>query len=329
MGKQKLIFVRRNGSSSTIAFIIMLILAAALSLMAAAAWQMKEQPDMQASAKMYTDLSETSSSDTVAMTSQPTAGASDLEDKKSPSNVSESLSGAGQPSSETGQSTSGTGESLSYEVHEGPFNFSSALGETPRVESTYFDDAVFVGDSLTTGIKLYDIMSNTTVLASTGVNLDSIFTKKSIDINGELITVMDALDKGSYKKIYIMLGANGAAYLTHRQIINRYGELIDSVKEHHANSIIYIQSILPINEAEYKTRYGGNLTNSKIDAINYSLLLLAAEKNVYYLDLASVFKDAEGQMPAGDTPDGIHINAACYTKWFDYLKTHTVEGEIK
>ena len=49
--------------------------------------------------------------------------------------------------------------------------FDGAVPESERVMGDYFDDAVFVGDSITEGIMLYGMMSNTTVFAGTGVNL--------------------------------------------------------------------------------------------------------------------------------------------------------------
>ena len=56
------------------------------------------------------------------------------------------------------------------------------VGEGEWLSSSYFDDALFVGDSITEGIKLYDVMNNATVLSSTGVNLDSLYTKAAITL---------------------------------------------------------------------------------------------------------------------------------------------------
>ena len=39
------------------------------------------------------------------------------------------------------------------------------------VGDEYFDDAAFVGDSITEGIKLYEVMTNATVVAARGINL--------------------------------------------------------------------------------------------------------------------------------------------------------------
>ena len=202
-----------------------------------------------------------------------------------------------------------------------------ALAESPRVTSAYFDDAVFVGDSITTGIKIYDAMSNTTVLAATGINLASIHTKPCIQYGEETLTIMEALARMDPKKIYVMMGANGLGSAGDDWTIEQYGALLDSIKKMHPDSIIYVQSILPVNEEKFKAKYNNSTTNADIDRLNERLAALSAEKGACYLDLASAFKDENGAMPADFTPDGIHLNSAQYITWFDYLKTHTLVEE--
>ena len=218
-------------------------------------------------------------------------------------------------------------EPVSEKEISAPAEESGALAESPRVTSEYFDDAVFVGDSITTGIKIYDTMSNTTVLAATGINLDSIHTKPCIQYGESTLTIMDALSRLSPKKIYVMMGANGLGAAGDDWTIQKYGELLDSMRRMHPDSIIYVQSILPVNEQKFRVKYNNTTTNGDIDRLNARLAQLAAEKGAYYLDLASAFKDETGAMPSEFTPDGIHINSAQYITWFDYLKTHTVVEE--
>ena len=82
--------------------------------------------------------------------------------------------------------------------------------EGEAVSASYFDDAVFFGDSLTDGLGAYSSLSNATFIASTGVNPDSVFTKEAITLPGEekRCTMFSALGRSRPGKIYIMLGAN-------------------------------------------------------------------------------------------------------------------------
>ena len=199
-----------------------------------------------------------------------------------------------------------------------------ALGKSERVSSSYFDDAAFIGDSLTVGMKLYDVMGNAEVLASVGIGLDTIFTKQAIkQPDGSMLTVFDALEKAESKKVYIMLGAN-SLMSSHDYLIDRYGKLVDEVKARTSDdAIIYVQSILPINEPKFKKNYPKNTTpNADIDSFNQRLCQMAADRGVYYLDVASVFKDESGALSTDVTSDGMHINSDQYVTWIDYLKVH-------
>ena len=124
-----------------------------------------------------------------------------------------------------------------------------------------------------------------------------------------------------------MLGANGVGGLTAEQTVSYYSDFIDLVKSQHPDAIIYVQSILPINEAKFAQKYNGAMTNALIDETNEAILKMTQEKQVYYLNVAEAFKDETGGLPAEDTPDGLHFGTESYTKWFDYLKTHTVTEE--
>ncbi len=205
------------------------------------------------------------------------------------------------------------------------YDFSAPVPEGERVRSEYFDDAVFIGDSLTTGITLYDVMSNTTVYASTGINLDNVFTKEVIKLGERDVTIFEALKQKNPAKIYVMLGANGISQMEDSWILQQYEKLIKELKAQQPQALIYVQSVLPINEEIFHQKYNNKLTNPQIDEINIKLLKLAEENQVYFIDLNTMFKDATGGMPREATPDGLHIKSEQYIQWFDYLKTHTVQ----
>ena len=83
---------------------------------------------------------------------------------------------------------------------------------------------------------------------------------------------------------------------------------------------IYVQSILPVTPDNIY-----NLDNSHIDAFNAALLELSKEKGVYFVNVAEALKNDRGELPEEASPtDGMHFGPEYYTKWFEYLKTHTV-----
>ncbi|MEG0229503.1 MAG: GDSL-type esterase/lipase family protein [Oscillospiraceae bacterium] len=198
------------------------------------------------------------------------------------------------------------------------------------VKKAYFSDAVFVGDSVSTGISIYEYMENSTVYAAKGINPENIFTKQCISSGENKITIMQALSEASFKKVYILLGANAAEYMTPDNFKTKYGEIIDKVKVLQPEAKIYIQSVFPITKTlnDKNTTANSNLTMATINAYNQALLSLANEKKAYYVNVAEALSDENGFLPTEYSPDGIHINASRYQLWFDYLRTHTV-GEFQ
>ena len=194
-----------------------------------------------------------------------------------------------------------------------------ALPESERVTSDYFSDAAFVGDSITTGIELYGVMSNTTVLAETGLNLDTIYTKGVVkQEDGTRISVMDALKQTPFQKIYIQMGGNEIRDEELEVFGKRYRSFLDDVKQYQPNAIIYVQSIFPVT-----AHNNYNMDNKKIDAANDLLMEICKEKQVYYLYVAECLKDENGMLPDEASPnDGMHFGREYYDKWFEYLKTH-------
>lgn len=209
------------------------------------------------------------------------------------------------------------------------FKNKGLVPESSPVDSSYFTDALFLGDSITTGIPLYHIADEAAVVAMTGINTHNINHKLCIPVEGsseERVTILEAAKShGSRSKVYIMLGGNGLGF-EKDVFISGYKTFLDSVKAQYPDATIYLQSITPVVDG-YVNEFDPTMDNDKIDAYNQEILKLAEQENVYYLDIASALKDENGALPKEASPvDGLHFSPEYYAKWFDYLKTHTVEG---
>ena len=283
--------VRRNGGGGDvfIPVIIILLVITILSLIIAFAWQ--KWQDIYDPDYLYPG------------------------DRSSSSSQSESSSSEASSSSEESSS----------EPESSAVAFGQPVPESERVTSAYFDDAVFIGDSLTTGIQLYNILPDTTVLASVGININNIFTNEVInDGNGGQQTILDAAKDIQPAKIYTMLGTNGLKGLGPEETVRYYRQLVQQLKADHPDSIIYVQSLMPINEEIFAANYGYELTNAEIDECNELLMQMAGDEEVYFVNCAEAIKDENGELPAEFTTDGLHFRGEYYNKWIDYLKEHTV-----
>lgn len=217
-------------------------------------------------------------------------------------------------------------EETDGEIPEAPapeeYDFSKPVPETAPVERGYFDDAVFIGDSRTEGLILNTGLTNATAFAHKGLKVDTVFTDEVINLNGYKVTVMEALRATSFEKVYIMLGINETGWPYSDIFIEKYGEIIDGIKETNPEATIYVQQILPVaNSVSSTHRY---IKNSKIDEFNELISAMAAEKGIYYIDTAEAVSGPDGSLPEEAATDGIHLKKSYYQKWLEYLMTHTV-----
>lgn len=187
-------------------------------------------------------------------------------------------------------------------------------------DESYFDDAVFIGNSRTEGLRLYGGLDNAKFLAHTGLMVDTVFTSKYFD--GEK-TAMQALPEMNFSKVYLMLGINELGW-SYPQIFKKdYGLIIDEIKKINPDAIIFIQSILPVTMEKSATDAIYNM--DKINNFNSLLVELSEEKNVIYLDVSEEVSDENGFLPSDGTSDGIHFNADYCKKWVNYLMKNKVQ----
>jgi len=317
---------RKNRKKSLLIFLAVLILAAALALGVSAYWgKMQEKNEQQtAQAQAQGEIPK-------EVLSQEQLEESDLSQSDSTepteSTQSDSTESTGQTQPEQEQPQQQPSQPDVTELTSERILSSSALvpNSGSSVGDEYFDDAAFVGDSITEGIKLYEVMTNATVVAARGINLDNVFTDDQIRTAQGNSTVMGALEAAEPKKIYIMFGANGVGWFTEQHFTDVYTKFVQAVKEQHPDSQIYLQSILPVTQEFDDSRE--DISNDKINRYNELVVEIAEEQKVHYLDVASAFKDEKGCLPEDSNGDGMHFGNKYYQKWFDYLKSHTAVEE--
>ena len=204
------------------------------------------------------------------------------------------------------------------------YDYSKPVPESQKVGIEYFSDAVFIGDSRTEGLAINNsLYSKTTVYTEKGLRVDKIFTDKVINKDGKKVTIMEALEKTEFSKVYIMLGINETGWQYSSFFIKKYGEIIDEIKKINPQATIYLQSILPVSQkVSSNHKY---VRNSKINEYNSLIQKMASEENVYYIDVNNAISDSLGNLPEEAATDGIHLNKTYCAKWLEYLETHTIQ----
>lgn len=216
------------------------------------------------------------------------------------------------------QSSEAVGNNNTYKQYD----YTASVPAGAAVDNSYFDDAVFIGDSRTQGFIIYNGLSNATAYMDKGLKVDTAFTKADIEVNGVKMSAMDALAQNkTFKRVYVMLGVNELGWAYSDIFIEKYGELVDKIKEIKPDAEIYIQSILPVSEKKSSSDKIYNMT--KINEYNSLIKKMAEDKKVYYLNVAEAVADSSGYLPAEASTDGVHLNKEYCGKWLDYLKNHT------
>lgn len=208
--------------------------------------------------------------------------------------------------------------------------------EYTQVDDSYFDDAVFIGDSISYGLELYvtgkraegeTVLGGGTFLTSGSLSYGNSLWDVSDEsvhpvYNGEKMKLEDAVASIKPGKIYILLGTNDVAlYGVEQTVINADTE-ISRMLEASPGAEIFILSTTP-KYSPMESGVDGELKNSDIDALNAAMKQFAEEKGYNFMNIAPLFKDETGGLASDYCSDkeamGIHFTSAAYDIWIDFL----------
>lgn len=205
-----------------------------------------------------------------------------------------------------------------------PLTVGGALPACGTVETSYFADAAFLGDSITEGLSEYDIdLSGALVCGYIGAAPNQIVNRTALTHpdRGEEVP-LDVLTQAQPAKLYILMGTNTLVNAGNDEsFLNYYDKMLEELRNSLPNTILYVQSILPVRP-DVKEKSPG-LDNTRLAAINQSISQIAVKYGAYYLDLWETFADEEGNLREDIAqPDGIHLTVPGYQEWVTFLCNH-------
>lgn len=192
------------------------------------------------------------------------------------------------------------------------------------VGDDYFEDALFIGDSRTVGLREYSTVSQADYYAATGLTIHKVLDSEFVTIDGsaDKISIDDALKQRQFGKIYIMLGINEMGTGTVDSFMEKYTEVVNRIRELQPNAIIFVQGIMRVS-----TEYSGlsdYIHNQGIDERNDRLAEIADGQHIFYIDINPLVCDDNGGLNEDYTTDGVHLKAEYISIWTDFLKTHGI-----
>lgn len=190
---------------------------------------------------------------------------------------------------------------------------------TSNNERTFGNNVAFIGDSRTQAFLMYAGVNEAIDYTNVGLMVDTAVTKKFVKADkGEKVTILEDMAKRNIDTVYIMLGVNELGWRYSNIFIDKYGKLIDLIRQINPNCEILVQSIIPLTKT--KSDNDDIYKNEKVKEYNDLLKEMAKEKNVKYIDVASVLSNNNGDLPEEASSDGVHLNKEYCLKWLDYLK---------
>ncbi len=202
------------------------------------------------------------------------------------------------------------------------------VAQSTAVDDTYFQDALFIGDSILKGFKLFVFPYPNNVIAEQNAGLDQIYANRDVYFESADVktTLWNAIDTfiPNPEKIYVLIGVNGIPGLENDQSMKYYEDLIVKLKERYPNKVMYVCAVTPLTK-ELSDKRAPSFSTEKLDDFNQQLYTLCQNQNVYYLQTDENLKDEDGRLlPEYDAGDGMHLNKAGHTVLFDYFKNHIV-----
>ena len=214
---------------------------------------------------------------------------------------------------------------------EAPVGYDITLPWTEPVDTSWFDDAAFIGDS--TGV-LMAYYTGDRGLGGAAMLVAGNFgcwwasqpvteTSPHPVWGGLKLPIADMVQAFGSKKVFIKMGMNDLAAGVDNAY-RMYVDMVDAILEKSPDAQIYIESLTPmIRDAASVCDFRSNYI---IRVFNESLKQLCRDRGYVYLDLYWAMADAEGYLPdeyCCDIPDmGFHLTFSGIEKQIEYIRSH-------
>ncbi|PKK39202.1 hypothetical protein ABB02_01434 [Clostridiaceae bacterium JG1575] len=169
----------------------------------------------------------------------------------------------------------------------------------------YFEDSLFMGDSMTESIAYYEFLPKANVLATVGRNTKTALADLAL------------LKNLAPHRIFLWYGANDLSNFSKEEFKKQYIELVAKIRQEKPDAQLVFLPILPVTDAAVAAQPELSFENMK--AYNQVIGEVARETKGLLLDLKEVFS------PEYYEPDGIHMKPAFYKNLLNTIKKELIE----
>lgn len=190
----------------------------------------------------------------------------------------------------------------------------------------YFEDAVFLGDSIMENIEMLDLFPTANFV--TLIGMSPISTDKKLFIrkrDDRWVTAYDMINEYPHKKIFILLGSNALDHKTYEGTLNDYRVMMERMIQEYPDTVFYVLCPTSPNRARLKK---DGLDIRRYWYFREGLMALAEEKQLYFLDAFMLLADEDGYLKENYAgPDGFHLRLEGSKLIEELVRTHTVAVE--
>jgi lysophospholipase L1-like esterase len=169
---------------------------------------------------------------------------------------------------------------------------------------------IFLGNSITEGGNWAELTGDKTVI-NRGIGGDVTFG---------VLQRLEEITQRKPSKLFILIGINDIGNdIPDLKIADNYRKIIEYCQAKTPETIIYIQSVLPVNPTypKFPQHYD---KESHVIHTNELLKQLSEKYECKFINLFPVMMDGQQRLNKNYTTDGLHLNAKGYTTWIDYLR---------
>jgi lysophospholipase L1-like esterase len=183
------------------------------------------------------------------------------------------------------------------------------------VDESWFDDALFIGESRTAGLQSMGRLGNADYFCATSLTVFGVLDIRCDDLHFGKQTLGSLLSSKTYGKIYIHLGINELGG-NNDDIIAQYQRLIDLIREKQPDAYIILQAVMAVSRS-----YASNprFAVENVNALNARIEALAVDDHFRFIDVNEWLGDEEGYLRSEMTFDGCHLYGSGYEEWAQWL----------
>lgn len=203
---------------------------------------------------------------------------------------------------------------------------------------SYFNDTLFVGDSMTDLLSNFvrskrytekEYLGNARFFGVSGMNikiacLDDPKAGRFYTYQGKHVSISQLINACAPKRVFLMLGVNDVTDRPRETVLEHFALLIDALQEKCPDVELVLQGVLPITYRYCNNKKGADV--NEYNGFNAYLGELCEEKGVAFLNFADQLMDERGYLRAELTfDDQFHLNSRGNALWVRVLRLYAAQ----